>query len=190
MLVSSLLEAFLLLATAIVVSAWLLRFLSLRISSDSLLSVLHFFHRARDLAFSPPSRDDGRMVGYAEQGDSDLLTYPVRYLSERHVHSPLRMIPWDASGTLSMSNEEIVFKGSSLFGHQMDLSIHPDEALVNYQKGNLFWDGGKEWCVIESGGEKHYFTSSGNSEDQQDFRDESPASTTLIYQELTKRYIS
>ena len=119
--------------------------------------------------------------------------YPVHYVSQRNSHSLLRPIPWDASGTLSSDKDGFHFEGSSLLGRQMEIDIDADQATINYQSGNLLWDAGHSWCVIEVDGEKHYFTSEIELEptfdSKSDPKEQANANTLGIYQALTKRYI-
>ncbi len=114
-------------------------------------------------------------------------SFNVRYAAS--LSSPLRVIPWDASGTLSETEEGFHFEGSSPLGKRVELDINPDEATVNYQQGKLWWDGGLSWCVIESKGEKHYFTSEVPDSEKATQSMDGGFGTTDIYQHLTNRYI-
>lgn len=120
---------------------------------------------------------------------SRLKTYAVRYAAESS-RSLFRLIPWDASGTLTASDAGFHFEGNSPTGRKLQFDIDAQEATINYQKGTLWWDGGVSWCVIEVNGEKHYFTSEA-LEEGQDSRSamEDGLKTTDIYQQLTNRYI-
>ena len=116
-------------------------------------------------------------------------TYPVHYATERGSHSFWRPIPWDATGTLSATPDALYFYGSSPFGQKLEMKFNPEESLINYQKGKFF-DGGMSWCVIESNGERHYFSS--DLSDPLAFKNIDPAllaDTTKLYRDLTNRYI-
>lgn len=112
--------------------------------------------------------------------------YPVRYVSERGSKTLLRLVPWDASGLLSETSYGFRFVGESADGEPLEMRFPSEEAMVNYQKGSLLWDGGVSWCIIEVNGEKHYFTS-----DVPEAADEKAidANTTVIYRNITERYI-
>ena len=75
------------------------------------------------------------------------------------------------------------------------MNFPSDDVQINYQKGNLLWDGGFAWCVIESNGEKHYFTSDHDTSGKIGAADKSTSETlenlsaTGIYRSITKRYI-
>ena len=114
-------------------------------------------------------------------------SYPVKYASRRS--SLLRLVPWEARGTLSESDDGIHFEGSSPLGKRFELDFDPDETTVNYQQGRLWWDGGLSWCVIESEGEKHYFTSEAVDAEKSSSSMDDGFGTTDIYQHLTNRYI-
>ena len=121
-------------------------------------------------------------------GNEEEFVYPVKYISGKHSHSLLRLIPWDASGTISSSDEGFRFSGSSSRGQPLEMIFDAEETLVNYQQGSLLWDGGITWCVIEVNGEKHYFSSEIPAKsDEDDFTQ--PRSTGALYQSLTDRYL-
>lgn len=121
-----------------------------------------------------------------EVEDADL--YPVKYVSGKHSHSLLRLVPWDASGTLIASKRCFYFTGNSALGQPLELLFDPENSLVNYQSGSKLWDGGLTWCVIEVEGEKHYFTSEVALPSKEDEFLE-PHSTGALYRTLTDRYI-
>ncbi|MCB0323239.1 MAG: hypothetical protein KDD69_06675 [Bdellovibrionales bacterium] len=113
---------------------------------------------------------------------------PVRYLSNRNSHSLLRLLPWDATGRLHETDNGFRFVGNSVRGESVEVSFPSDQIEINYQKGNLLWDGGLSWCVIEVEGEKHYFTS-GPQKNSDRTSPKEELSATAIYQSLTNRYI-
>ena len=128
-----------------------------------------------------------------EEKDGKRPVYPVKYLSERNSHSLLRIVPWDASGMLSETDTGFQFVGASRGGRPLEMSFSSDEAKINYQRGNLLWDGGVSWCVIEVEGEKHYFTSDAKIGDpsltQEEWQGSNEVNTTVIYRNITNRYI-
>lgn len=115
----------------------------------------------------------------------------VRYLSSGKSHSPLSLVPWDARGVLTETEKGFVFRGNDVAGVSVDIEFPSDEVQINYQKGNLLWDGGFSWCVIERDGEKHFFTSDVEGESAKTSLDSEPERMTAtgIYQTITKRYI-
>ena len=131
----------------------------------------------------------GNTPGNKDTGADGLRNYPVRYLSQRHRNSLFNPIPWDATGTLTASDSEFHFLGSSPLGRKIEMKFDSADARINYQRGKLLWDGGHTWCVIEVNGEKHYF--SADSGDLSDEIVKNPETgTTQIYRVLTNRYIN
>ncbi len=136
-------------------------------------------------------RDDDAQLN-SQQGESaSERQLQVRYLSPDISHSPLRLVPWDARGVLRETERGFSFRGNDITGDFLSLEFPSDEVQINYQKGNLLWDGGFSWCVIERDGEKHFFTSDLEDTAPKSERDSSQEnmSATGIYQSITKRYI-
>ncbi len=141
--------------------------------------------------------DSGKGLGSTEPASG--ISCEVRYLPERKRYSLLTLTPRDFTGVLTASDNVFHFESKSDSGAKVELDFDPEESIINYQKGGSFWDHGMSWCVIESNGERHYFTSDLPSEGKKHSQIISDSSrstdsknlepTIALYQALTDRYL-
>lgn len=82
----------------------------------------------------------------------------VRFASDSRFRSWLKFVPWDATGTLRLTSENILFEGQGDRGRNVRLSFPRGACRVHYLPNNFFRDGGVSWLFIEDGLHRYYFT--------------------------------
>ena len=90
-------------------------------------------------------------------GNSTAL--PVRYASERHFRSWIKIFPWQGTGLLVPSKGVVTFVGEQLNGTPLNLQFSPGDSTVSWLGKCPFPNGAVSWFVFDLKGEKHYFTS-------------------------------
>jgi hypothetical protein len=83
--------------------------------------------------------------------------FPVLYSSAIHFKTLWKLLPWEATGILLITNKQIDFFYSDLFGTNRAVHFQRGEAKLVWH-GSEFWPNGiTKWFVLEREGQKHYF---------------------------------
>ncbi len=90
-------------------------------------------------------------------GDSNTL--PVRYCSERHFKSWLKIFPWEGTGLIVPGNGVVTFVGEKLNGVPLNLQFGRGDSAVTWLGKCPFPNGAVSFFAFDTRGEKHYFTS-------------------------------
>jgi hypothetical protein len=86
-------------------------------------------------------------------------TVPVRYCSEPHFKSWLKIFPWEGSGLLVSGVGVVTFVGEKLNGVPLNLQFGRTDSTVTWLGKCPFPNGAVSFFVFDTRGEKHYFTS-------------------------------
>jgi hypothetical protein len=86
-------------------------------------------------------------------------TLPVRYCSERHFKSWLKILPWEGTGLIVPGNGVITFVGEKLNGVALNLQFGRGDSTVMWLGKCPFPNGAVSFFCFDMRGEKHYFTS-------------------------------
>ena len=84
---------------------------------------------------------------------------PVRYCSDRHFRSWLKIFPWEGTGLLVPGNGVVTFVGEKLNGVPLSLQFGRGDSTVSWLGKCPFPNGAVSFFTFDSRGEKHYFTS-------------------------------
>jgi hypothetical protein len=90
-------------------------------------------------------------------GDNN--TVPVRYCSERHFKSWLKIFPWEGTGLIVPGNGVVTFVGEKLNGVALNLQFGRSDSTVTWLGRCPFPNGAVSFFCFDTRGEKHYFTS-------------------------------
>src|ERR1043166_479961 len=94
----------------------------------------------------------GHMIGNSR-------TVPVRYASEPRFRSWWKVFPWEGAGLLVPASGVVTFVGEQLNGAPLNLQFARN-ATQGTWLGKCPWpNGAVSWFVLETQGQKHYFTS-------------------------------
>lgn len=89
----------------------------------------------------------------------DNQTIPVRYCSERHFKSWLKIFPWEGTGLIVPGNGVVTFVGEKLNGVSLNLQFRQGDSTVSWLGKCPFPNGAVSFFAFDTRGEKHYFTS-------------------------------
>ncbi len=84
---------------------------------------------------------------------------PVRYCSERHFKSWLKIFPWEGAGLIVPGNGVVTFVGEKLNGAPLNLQFGSSDSAVTWLGKCPFPNGAVSFFSFDRRGEKHYFTS-------------------------------
>ena len=84
---------------------------------------------------------------------------PVRYCSERHFRSWLKIFPWEGAGLIVPGNGVVTFVGEKLNGVPLNLQFGKADSTVSWLGKCPFPNGAVSFFALDLRGEKHYFTS-------------------------------
>ena len=90
---------------------------------------------------------------------ADSNTVPVRYCSERHFKSWLKIFPWEGTGLIVPGNGVVTFVGEKLNGVSLNLQFGQGDSTVSWLGKCPFPNGAVSFFAFDRRGEKHYFTS-------------------------------
>ncbi len=104
-------------------------------------------------------RDQREATEASQQAREGWQSYPVRYCSEKRFRSWWKLLTWEATGILSLSDEGVTLTTKTPGGATVERRFHPEEATIEWEGQNLLPNGVLSWFVIEQDGERVYFTS-------------------------------
>ena len=84
---------------------------------------------------------------------------PVRYCSERHFKSWLKIFPWEGTGLIVPGEGVVTFVGEKLNGTPLNLQFRRGDSTSTWLGKCPFPNGAVSFFVFDNSGEKHYFTS-------------------------------
>jgi len=84
---------------------------------------------------------------------------PIRYCAERHFKSWFKIFPWEGTGVLLATPGTAYFFGEHFNGNAVNLQLDRTNAAITWLGKCPFPNGAVSWFLVESQGQKHYFTS-------------------------------
>jgi len=86
-------------------------------------------------------------------------TIPARYASEPRFKAFFKIFPWEGAGLLVPSNGVVTFVGELNNGTPLNFQFGRDTSALKWL-GKCPWpNGAVSWFLIETNGQKHYFSS-------------------------------
>src|SRR4030095_9954685 len=100
-----------------------------------------------------------RVLQTRAQTIGNLPTMPLRHCDERRFKSWFKIFPWEGAGVLLATPETAYFFGEHLNGNPVNLQFDRNNATIAWL-GKCPWpNGAVSLFLVESQGQKHYFTS-------------------------------
>ena len=131
----------------------LLFFVGLLFIPFSLFFVYVFYQNGKRKKIRDRTRQAFRqLIGYNN-------TIPVRYCSERHFKSWLKIFPWEGTGLIVPGQGVVTFVGEKFNGVALNLQFRGNDATVTWLGKCPFPNGVVSFFCFDMRGEKHYFTS-------------------------------
>jgi hypothetical protein len=132
---------------------FLLIFLGMLLVPFCLFFIYVFFQNSKRKRIRERAQNSyGQLIGNSR-------SVPVRYASEPRFRSWWKIFPWEGAGLLVPANGVITFVGEQLNGAPLNLQFSQNASQINWL-GKCPWpNGAVSWFVVESQGQKHYFTS-------------------------------
>lgn len=90
--------------------------------------------------------------------DDGAQILPVKYASEKKFNAFIKLFPWEASGVLRITDQQIMFQGATESGSRpINIMFDPLHASTKWIGIKLI-NGATSWFELEQAGSRHYFT--------------------------------
>ena len=86
-------------------------------------------------------------------------TIPVRYCSDQHFRSWIKIFPWEGTGLIVPGNGVVTFVGEKLNGVPLNFQFGQGDSTVSWLGKCPFPNGAVSFFTFDTRGQKHYFTS-------------------------------